>query len=160
MVLERAGTVISGSRDVDRGGRVPLRLKNVIVLQSQGLSALVGTVLSYVDHKRRSPGGRARSVEPVITEILEALLTLGGSAHRQAVADEVCLRRVGRSGSTESAARDEIYGAFDAYLARVATRKAPPLLWLTLGSGSYRWSLKDVGQDLFQTGAPALRMVR
>ena len=120
----------------------------------------MGTVLSYVDHKRRSPGGRARPVEPVIAEILEALLTLGGSAHRQAVADQVCLRRGGRSGSPEPAARDEIYGAFDAYLARVATRKVPPLLWLPLGCGSYRWSLTDAGQDLFQTGAPALRMVR
>ena len=120
----------------------------------------MGTVLSYVDHKRRSPGGRARPVDPVIAEILEALLTLGGSAHRQAVADQVCLRRGGRSGPPEPAARDEIYGAFDAYLARVATRKVPPLMWLPLGCGSYRWSLTDAGQDLFQTGAPALRMVR
>jgi len=125
-----------------------------------GLGGLVGTVLSYVDHKRRSPGGRARSVDRVITEILEALLTLGGNAHRQANADQVCLRRGGRSGPPEPAARDEIYAAFDAYLARVATLKAPPLLWLTLGSGSCRWSLTDAGQDLFQTGAPALRMVR
>ena len=52
-----------------------------------GLS--VGTVVSYFDHKRRAKGGKAQHVDPVIAEILEALLVLGGCAHRQMVADQI-----------------------------------------------------------------------
>ena len=120
----------------------------------------MATVLSYSEHKRRAPAGRARPVDPLIAEVLEALLTLGGSAHRQAVVDQICLNRGGRAGSTEPAARDEIYSAFDAYLGSVSTRKVAPLLWLPLGSGSYRWALTDAAQYLFQTRSPGLRMVR
>lgn len=121
---------------------------------------VVGAVLSYFEHKRRAPGGRARHIDPAITEILESLLALGGSAHRQAVADLVSLRRGDRSGPSEFAARGEIYSAFDAYLTWAPTRKLPPLLWLPLGSGSYRWALTEAGQHLFQTRPPAVRMVR
>lgn len=121
---------------------------------------VLGTVLSYFEHKRRAPGGRARHSDPVIAEILESLLALGGSAHRQAVADLVSQRRGDRSGPLELAGRDEIYSAFDAYLTGVSTRRLPPLLWLPLGSGSYRWALTEAGQQLFQTRPPAVRMVR
>ena len=119
----------------------------------------MGTVLSYFEHKRRAPGGRARHIDPVIAEILEALLALGGSAHRQAVADQVALSRGGRSSSPDTAVRDELYAAFDAYLTGGAARKALPLLWLPLGPGSYRWALTDVGLNLFQPAPQALRMV-
>ena len=123
-----------------------------------GLS--VGTVVSYFDHKRRAKGGKAQHVDPVIAEILEALLVLGGCAHRQMVADQIAQRRSGRSCPAEVAARNEIYAAFDGYLARAASRKAAPLLERPLGEGSYRWALTDAGKRLFQSAPPAARMVR
>ncbi len=121
---------------------------------------VVGTVVSYFDHKRRAKGGKARHIDPLIAEILEALLALGGCAHRQMVADQIAHRRSGRSCPAEAAARDEIYAAFDAYQAWTATRKATPLLDRPLGEGSYRWALTDAGKRLFQSAAPATRMVR
>jgi hypothetical protein len=120
----------------------------------------VGTVVSYFEHKRRAKGGRARHIDPVIAEILEALLALGGCAHRQLVADQIAQRRSGRSCPAEVAARNEIYAAFDAYLAWAATRKTPPLLDRPLGSGSYRWALTEAGTRLFQPTLTVARMVR
>lgn len=120
----------------------------------------MGTVVSYFEHKRRSGGARVRQIDPVMVEILDALLELGGGAHRQAVADQIALRRTGRSRPADAAVRSQIYAAFDAYMARAATRKAPSLLWQPLGPGSYRWALTDTGQGLFQSPALAPRMVR
>ena len=120
----------------------------------------VGTVVSYFDHARRAKGGKARHVDPLIAEILEALLVLGGCAHRQMVADQVVQRRSGRSCHAEPAARDEIYAAFDAHLAWAATRKSPPLLDRPLGAGSYRWALTDAGTRLFQSAPPIKRTAR
>ncbi len=120
----------------------------------------VGTVVSYFDHARREKGGKARPLDPLIVEILEALLVLGGCAHRQMVADQIARRRSGRSCPAEVAARNEIYAAFDAYLAWAASRKATPLLARPLGQGSYRWALTDAGRRLFQSVPPAARMVR
>lgn len=121
---------------------------------------VVGTVVSYFDHKRRAKGGKAHHVDPMIAEILEALLVLGGCAHRQLVADQIAQRRSGRSAPAEVAARSEIYAAFDAYLVWAAPRKTPPLLERPLGDGSYRWALTDAGRRLFQSAPPAARMVR
>ncbi|TPW02343.1 MAG: outer membrane efflux protein [bacterium] len=121
---------------------------------------VVGTVVSYFDHKRRAKGGKARLVDPVVIEILEALLALGGCAHRQMVADQIAQRRSGRSGPAGIAARNEIYAAFDAYLAWAVIRKTTPLLDRPLGEGSYRWALTDAGRRLFQSAQPAVRMVR
>jgi hypothetical protein len=121
---------------------------------------VVGTVVSYFDHKRRARSGKAHHIDPMIAEILEALLVLGGCAHRQLVADQVVQRRSGRSCPAEVAARNEIYAAFDAYLVWAAPRKAAPLLERPLGEGSYRWALTDAGRRLFQPAPPATRMVR
>jgi hypothetical protein len=120
----------------------------------------VGTVVSYFDHKRRSKGGKAHHIDPVIAEILDALFDLGGCAHRQMVADQIAQRRSGRSCAAEVAARNEIFAAFDAYLVRAASRKSPALLERPLGDGSYRWALTDAGRRLFQSAAPAARMAR
>lgn len=120
----------------------------------------VGSVVSYSEHKRRMRGGRARLADPALSEILEALNALGGSAHRQAVADQIALRRSGRSCPADTATRSEIYFAFDAYLTWAATRKPPPLLWRPLGAGSYRWALTDTGMRLFQSPPAAARLLR
>lgn len=120
----------------------------------------MGTVVSYSEHKRRAGGARVRQIDPLMVEILDALLDLGGGAHRQAVADQIAFRRTGRSRPADVSARSEIYAAFDAYMARAATSKAPPLLWQPLGPGSYRWALTDTGHHLFQSPSLAPRMVR
>ncbi len=96
----------------------------------------------------------------MVIEILEALLALGGCAHRQMVADQIAQRRSGRAGPAEVAARNEIYAAFDAYMVWTANRKIAPLLDLPLGEGSYRWALTDAGKRLFQSALPAAQMVR
>jgi hypothetical protein len=120
----------------------------------------MGAVVSYLDHKRRAKGGRAPHADAVIAEILESLLALGGSAHRQEVADLIVRRLKGRPDPATRVARSEIYAAFDAYLSWAATRKSPPLLHCPLGAGSYRWALTAAGSRLFRATMPAARMVR
>ena len=120
----------------------------------------MGTVVSYSEHKNRTGKGRVRLVNPMVVEIVEALIALGGGAHRQAVADQVALRRTGRACPAEPAMRTEVYAAFDAYLVWSASRKVPPLLHLPLGTDSYRWALTDAGMHLFQSTASVARTVR
>jgi hypothetical protein len=120
----------------------------------------MGTVVSYFEHSRRARPGRLRHADPVLVGILEALLVLGGQAHRQAVADQVAFRRTGRFGPADAAERDEIYDAFDRYLAGTTTGRAQRLLWLPLGPGSYRWALTDASLRLLQPTSPDMRLVR
>jgi hypothetical protein len=120
----------------------------------------MGAVVSYYEHKIRAGRGRARAVDPLVVEIIEALVALGGGAHRQSVADEIAVRRTGRACRAEAALQTEVYAAFDGYLTWAATRKVPPLLHLPLGAGSYRWALTDAGMNLLRPSASALSMAR
>jgi hypothetical protein len=121
----------------------------------------MGAVVSFREHTRRAPAARARHVDPVLIEVVEALQALGGGAHRQTVADEVLLRRTGRNAPVTLAARQAVYGSVDVYLSGLAARRrAQPLLWRPLGPDSYRWALTGAGEALLRPSTPAARRVR
>lgn len=120
----------------------------------------MGTVESYIEHKRRLRNGRSRAVDPVLAEIAEPLLVPGGSAHRKVVADLVECRRSGRSRPLDETTRSEIYAAFNSHLTWAASRRAPALLCLPLGSGSYRLALTDGPLRMLLAGAAARRHFR
>jgi hypothetical protein len=85
----------------------------------------------------RSKG--AALVNPLVAEIADVLLMLGGSAHRDIVIDRVALRRGGRAAS--DALRRELVDAFELHRQRATVEGRPPLLHLPFGEETRRWSL-------------------
>jgi len=104
----------------------------------------VGEVISLSTSRTaiRAAGGR-RFVEPVVAEIISALQSLGGAAHRQVVADLIAEKRAGRRISASSSLRQEVFEAFNRYVETVKPRRAAALLYLPLGPESYRWALAE-----------------
>jgi len=85
----------------------------------------------------RSKG--AALVNPMVAEIADVLLMLGGSAHRDLVIDRVALRRGGHAAS--DALRRELVDAFDLHRERAVLEGRPSLLHLPFGEQTRRWAL-------------------
>ncbi|MGA0546147.1 hypothetical protein ACO2Q1_12810 [Brevundimonas sp. VNH65] len=98
-----------------------------------------------------------RAVEPIVGEIVHALLTLGGSAHRDTVVAAIAAGRAGHRCAVDSDLRAEVYAGFQRYIDTGYTRRAAPLLHLPLGPGSYRWGLTEAGRRLFAPPPAAAR---
>lgn len=94
-------------------------------------------------------------VDPVVGEIVHALLALGGSAHRDAVVARIASDRAGRTTGPSPELRAEIHARFQIYLDTASRSRPAPLLHLPLGSGSYRWALTDAARSLFFRPAAA-----
>jgi hypothetical protein len=80
-------------------------------------------------------------LNPLVGEIAEALLDLGGAAHRDLVVAYVAKRR-GVYRPTE-AMRRELDEAFAAYCRGASDPRAANLLHLPYGPHSHRWALTD-----------------
>jgi hypothetical protein len=80
-------------------------------------------------------------LNPLVGEIAEALLDLGGAAHRDLVVAYVAKRR-GIYRPTE-AMRRELDEAFAAYCRDASDPRAANLLHLPYGPHSHRWALTD-----------------
>ena len=106
-------------------------------------------IINLVAHRRRTRLNRARHLDPVIVEVIDALSALGGVAHRKVIADHVFSARSGSLRSSPKAVEQEIFGSLDVYAAKVAQRRAPAaLLERPLGADSYRWALTPAGAAL------------
>lgn len=118
-----------------------------------GGACVVGAIIS---NGMRAPGVRLgrRVVEPIVVEILEALLVHGGAAHRQVVADHIASARTGIRQPASRELQTEIYDGFQRYL-DVASRRPAPLLHRPLGEASHRWALTPSGQLLLAGKRPA-----
>lgn len=110
----------------------------------------MGAVISYSAFKKGARSSVAKgSIDPIVGEIVHALLVLGGSAHRDMVANQIASARAGRSVTATAALRTEIIAGFQHYIGSAPARRPAPLLHLPLGDGSYRWALTDAGRGLF-----------
>ncbi len=99
---------------------------------------------------RKAAARRPARVDPIIAEIVEALLHFRGQAHRDEVCNFIASRRTGRSLRASAGQKQAIYDAFHAHLAAVAqSRRARSLLHLPFGEDSHRWGLTLEGQHLF-----------
>lgn len=105
-------------------------------------------VINLVAHRRRTRLNRARHVDPVIVEVVDALSVLGGAAHRKAIADHVSAARSGTLSPASKAVEQEIYASLAAYAARNALKRGAPLLERPLGPDSYRWALTAEGASV------------
>lgn len=105
------------------------------------------------------PGKRVRRsarVDPVLAEIIDALVHFRGQAHREAVCHHIASNRAGDVRRASDALKREIYDAFQAHMALVAeSRRARSLLCLPFGEGSHRWGLT---QDALQLFGPRLQV--
>jgi hypothetical protein len=81
----------------------------------------------------------SEAANSAVAEIADALLEMGGSAHRDAVSDRVAIRR-GQMSASEGL-RLELAEAFDRHCAAMARKGRPALFHLPFGEGSRRWSL-------------------
>jgi hypothetical protein len=103
-------------------------------------------VIKYAPHaaQRRARDGAAHTA--MVSELTEALMALGGQAHRNAVIERVCLGR-GLGLSAIGELRHMAIRAFETQMA--ADRQARPdrpLFALPFGEGSPRWALAPQAQ--------------
>ena len=105
-------------------------------------------ILQYPGGEKRTkrPGG----VDPVLAEIIDALVHFRGQAHRDAVCHHIATGRAGDARRAPEALKQEIYGAFRAHESRVgASPRSRSLLYLPFGPDSHRWALTEDGLQLF-----------
>lgn len=101
---------------------------------------------------RRAKFAKTWNINPLVAEIAEVLMMLGGSAHRNVVAERIALRR-SRQDISEGLRRD-IFQAFEAHCAGAARAGLPSLVHLPFGAGSHRWALTLDAQMLLQSATP------
>jgi len=113
------------------------------------------TLLDEVAGARRT---RSEAAKSAVAEIADALLEMGGSAHRDAVIDRVAIRR-GQMFASEGL-RLELLEAFDRYCAAMARKGRPALFHLPFGEGSRRWSLtRDVMRSVTEQPATTVTLL-
>lgn len=90
-------------------------------------------------------------LNPLVSEIVDALLDLGGAAHRDLVAAHIAGRRgIFRPPET---LRRELDEAFAGYCQGATDPRAPGLLHLPYGPFSHRWALTDQAYALLRGGS-------
>ena len=82
---------------------------------------------------------RSWDVNPLMAEIVDALMALGGAAHRDVVLRGVAGRRSIRSVS--DGFRREIFETAAIHMRRAEEVHKAPLIYLPFGAGSRRWAL-------------------
>jgi hypothetical protein len=98
---------------------------------------------------------RSWDVNPLMAEIVDALIALGGVAHR-----EVVLRRVARKRAIKSVSegfRRDIFETAAIHMRRAEEVQKPALIYLPFGAGSRRWALtEDFSEYMATAAAPPL----
>ena len=92
-------------------------------------------------------------LNPRVAEIAQALLALGGAAHRDLVVAFIAKQRGVYRPS--DALRRELSEAFAAYCGDAGDPRAPGLLHLPHGPFSHRWALTEQAYGLLRGGVPA-----
>lgn len=108
---------------------------------SGGRAGETAVILNYLDRRPGKASLEAAS-ERLVVEIVEALLFLGGEAHRDLVACRVATGRTGSPDAPSDALRREIQAAFENRLRLDRSLTGRPVLFdLPLGDDSHRWAL-------------------
>ncbi len=98
-------------------------------------------ILDYMAQARRKARNNPES-DPLVVEIVDALITLGGQAHRDRVADAVASARAGAPTRATPALTAHLSAAFDDRLLFDRSVVGRPVLFaLPHGAGSLRWAL-------------------
>ncbi|ALL14138.1 hypothetical protein [Caulobacter henricii] len=96
-------------------------------------------------------GSKVAILNPLVQEITEALLALGGAAHRDMVVALVAKRRgIYRPPASLG---QELDLAFSTYCGAMGVPGSHGLLHLPFGPSSRRWALTDQAHALLRSGA-------
>lgn len=92
-------------------------------------------------------------MDPLVGEICDALLHLGGSAHRDMVLEHL---GANRSGSVDMRLRARAMAVFDAHASvdRLSSRTRP-LFRKPFGPGKHRWALTAEAEAFLRAGVVA-----
>lgn len=94
-------------------------------------------------------------VDPMVGEIAEALLQLGGSAHRDRVLEFLAMNR-SPEGEVKLSLRARAVAAFDAHSGSDRdSRGVRPLFRRPFGPGSHRWALTAEAEAFLRAGGAA-----
>lgn len=98
----------------------------------------------------KEAGARISVLNPLVTDIVGALLDLGGAAHRDLVVAHVA----GRSGvyRPPETLKRELHAAFSDYCQGATDPRGTGLLHLPHGPRSHRWALTDWAHELLRAG--------
>ena len=109
---------------------------------------------SILEPATRRPRRRnGAKVEPLVGEIAEALLQLGGSAHRDRVIERLVANRCG--AETPQFVRAKAVAVFDAH-SSADGRGISPLFRKPFGPGSHRWALTLEAETFLRAGGVPL----
>lgn len=92
-------------------------------------------------------------LNPLAAEIAQALLDLGGAAHRDLVVAYIAKQRGAYRPS--AALKRDLDEAFGAYCGDASDPRAASLLHLPYGPDSHRWALTDRAYGLMRAGSGA-----
>ena len=112
---------------------------------------------SILEPEKRRPRRTTSSkgVDPMVGEIAEALLQLGGSAHRDRVLEVLALNRAS-DGEVQLSLRARAVAAFDAHSGSDRdSRGVRPLFRKPFGPGSHRWALTAEAEAFLRAGGAA-----
>ncbi len=105
----------------------------------------------------RAEGGGAATVailNPLVDEIIQALLAMGGAAHRDSVIAYIAKQRgLFRPPAELARALEEAFGA---YCGGAVDPRSPGLLHLPYGAESQRWALTDQAYGLLRESRGAI----
>jgi hypothetical protein len=108
-------------------------------------------VIAYPGLTRSSGRRRGGKVDPLIAEIIDALVHFRGQAHRDLVCDFIASRRAGQPVKASAGLRAEVISAFNSHIDAIASARRPrPLIGLPFGPGSHRWGLSPEGAPFFE----------
>jgi hypothetical protein len=105
-------------------------------------------VLDDLDQARQLKLKRADLFNPLVGEIANALLQLGGAAHCDMVIDRIAITR-GSNFASDGLRRD-LMDAFDHHRATAAEQRRNAVLMLPFGDGSRRWGLSREAYDFLR----------
>jgi len=95
--------------------------------------------LSLPSIKRRTPRKPVISLDAQVAEIVDALVKLGGEAHRTLVLQQIAIARNGRPASVTPKLERDVIAAFEAHCRLPADIQ--PRVRGSFGVGSHRWAL-------------------
>ena len=101
---------------------------------------------SELGRARRARLKRMDTIHPIVAEIVEILQSLGGSAHRDLVADQVAMRRSGLSVKASPALKDDVFQAFEAHCEGGPQTTGRLLFQKPFGGDSHRWALSPAAR--------------
>jgi hypothetical protein len=106
---------------------------------------------SILDPQNRRPRRRPQHVDPLVAEICEVLLRLGGSAPRELV---IASLGENRAAPVDNALRARAVAVFDAHSSPEAlTTNVQPLFRRPFGPGKHRWALTAEAEAFLRAGA-------